>query len=40
MREILELEDEIKTMIREFSEKYNVKNKENEIEIIYYPNVW
>ncbi len=40
MREILEKEDEIKKMIKEFSEKYNVINKENEIQIIYLPNIW
>jgi hypothetical protein len=40
MRKILEREDDIKTQIREFSEKYNVINKENEINIVYMPNIY
>ena len=40
MRKILEREDDIKTQIREFSEKYNVINKENQINIVYMPNIY
>lgn len=40
MRKILEKEEDIKTQIREFSKKYNVVNKENEINIIYMPNIY
>lgn len=40
IKEILNKCDDIKKEIREFSEKYNVVNKENEIALIIRPNVW
>lgn len=40
MYSILNRTDEIKTIIREFSKKYNIQNKENDVKIIVNPHIW
>ena len=40
MYKILQQIDDIKLLIRNFSEKYNVVNKENEVKFIFRPHVW
>ena len=39
-KEILEKEQQVRKIIRDFSEKFNIENKENEIGIVFAPHIW
>jgi hypothetical protein len=40
MYKILQQKDDVKLLIRNFSEKYNVVNKENEVKFMFRSHVW